>query len=96
MRRWSVSRWSVSRHKTEGGMAGTHILESRGGGALAGTKQWEGQLALTSWKAEEVGHQQAQNSGRGSWHSHPGEMRRWGISRHKTVGGAAGTHKLER
>jgi len=84
----------VSRHKTEGGAAGTHQLQSRGGGASAGTKQREGQLALTSWRAEEVGHQ-AQNRGRGSWHSHPGEQRRWGI-RHKTVEGAAGTHKLER
>ena len=51
-----MRRWGISRHKTDGGMAGTHVLESRGGGALAGTKQMEGWLALTNWRAEEVGH----------------------------------------
>ena len=109
---------SAGTKQRRGGAPGTHILESRGGGASAGTKQWEegwlaltnwraevgcqqaqnrekGHLALTYWRAEEVGRQQAQNRERGRWHSHPGEQRRWGISRHETVGGVAGTHILE-
>src|SRR6266567_3604105 len=62
-------RQGVSRHKTEGGTAGTHGLESRGGRVSAGTKRREGQLALTDWRAEEAGCQQARNGGRDGWHS---------------------------
>src|SRR6266540_1823237 len=88
-------RQFVSRHETEGGTAGTHPLESRGGRVSAGTKQREGRLALTSWRAEEAGCQQARNRGRDGWHSQPGEQRRQGVSRHETEGGTAGTHILE-
>src|SRR6266540_3795722 len=88
-------RQGVSRHETEGGTAGTHLLESRGGRVSAGTKRREGRLALTSWRAEEAGCQQARNRGRDGWHSRSGEQRRQGVSRHDTEGGTAGTHILE-
>jgi len=52
-------RWGISRHKTEEGAAGTHKLESRGGGVSAGMKQWEGQLALTNWRCTTTPYQDA-------------------------------------
>src|SRR6266508_2388173 len=58
-------------------------------------KRREGRLALTIWRAEEAGCQQARNGGRDGWHSRPGEQRRQGVSRHATEGGMAGTYCME-
>jgi hypothetical protein len=87
--------WCVSRHKMKGPKAGTHILKSRGCGVSAGAKWKDQEQALTYWRAEDVACQQAQNGGTKGRHSQTGEQRMWCVSRHKTEGPRAGTHKLE-
>jgi hypothetical protein len=85
----------VSRHKTEGLRAGTHVLESRGRSVLAGTKQRDRGQALTHWRAEDAVCQQVQNRGTKGRHSQTGEQRTQWVSRHKMEGPRAGTHRLE-
>jgi hypothetical protein len=85
----------VSRHKMEGPRVGTHFLESRGHGVLAGTKRRDQGQALTSWRAEDVVCQQVQNRGTEGRHSLPGEQRTWCVSRCQMERPRAGTHRLK-
>ena len=54
---------SVSRHNMEGQRAGTHLLERRGHGVLAGSKQRDQGQPLTSWRAEDMVCQETQTKG---------------------------------
>src|SRR6266702_435668 len=92
---WRAQTGVVSRLETQGRMAATHSLESRGQPSSAGSKRSDAPQPLTFWRAEDGGRQQARNAARHRSHSRTGEPRTAVVSRLETQRGTAATHSLE-
>ena len=76
-------------------MVATHRLECRGQASSAGLKDSKAWQPLTSWRAKDKHHQQAQNTARHGSHSLPGVQRTGIISRLETLQDMTTTHFLE-